>query len=40
MVQESPERTELIHGDADSENSEIPEFDAIRLLSYNIFIRM
>jgi hypothetical protein len=40
MIQESPERAELIHGDADSDNGEIPEFDAIRLLSYNIFIRM
>ena len=40
MVQEIPERAELISGDSNSDIEEGPEFDSMRLLSYNIFIRM
>lgn len=38
--QEIPEEAQLMEGDRGSEIGDAPEFDDIRLLSYNIFIRM
>ena len=37
---EGYERAELIQGEIPQDTDDLPEFDSIRLLSYNIFIRM
>jgi endonuclease/exonuclease/phosphatase family metal-dependent hydrolase len=40
VIQQTPEHMELINADASSVEDDAPDFDYIRLLSYNIFIRM
>ena len=37
---ETAEQAELIQGEMADSTEDLPEFDSMRLLSYNIFIRM